>query len=211
MEDCLFRFFSRKENVPRDVLDRTYHYTGFGFNQKAFSTMANSYKDGADQLADSQSHYNVQYNTDLIYPIFFCYRQSLELILKAVICNLFIPINRARSNQEGLVIRERLNGHGLMDLFNRIRRRIEDKGVIGSYYQLLTDIRPYVEAFDNFDRTSFGMRYPAGKDLASVKSQEDLMRYDIQYTSEHYDHVWKLLRELYEKSLKDWSDGLFVV
>lgn len=171
--------------------------------------MACGYKDGADLLAATQINYGSSFNNNLLYPIYFCYRQSLELMLKAIICNCFIPINRGRDCEESNFIKDNLFGHGLLDLFNRIRKQINKKGLSDHYSNLLNDICPYVKAFNEFDESSFEMRYAVRKNLVPVDCQKDLTGYDIQYTVEQYNRVWLLLQELYSKTEKDWLSDSF--
>lgn len=210
MENCLFKYYKSGEVGVRSIADSPLHYSGYGFNQAAFHAMACGYKDGADKMAATQRNYDSNYNTHLLYPIFFCYRQSLELILKAIIGNCFIPFNRGRKSEESSLLKKEQFGHELLDLFNRIRNRIDEKGLSDNYSDLLKEIHPYVEAFNEFDKSSFEMRYACDKNLIPVDCQKELMYYDIQYTVKQYNLAWNLLDKLYLKSDKDWCRGAFL-
>lgn len=213
MENCLFKTYDLNEwrNRRHDGEDvGGVRFSGYGFNQKAFTEMARGYKEGADIMARSQKDFGRECEDCVLYPIFFCYRQSVELSLKAIICNLFIPPDRNMNDKEMKVLRKRINGHELIRLFGTIRDRIIEKGYIGVFQDKLICCEPYIKAFDDFDRTSFEMRYPSDKALEPVPCQQEIMGYDITYTRERFIILWDSLWSLYIETQEYWHRHAFV-
>lgn len=209
--NCLFKYFNRNEVGPRSINDTPLHRSGYGANQMAFREMARGYKEGADTIVATQKNNNCDFKNELLYPIFFCYRQSFELILKAIICNCSIPYNMNIDDEAKKELVKDLNGHKLLCLFKKISKRIDEKRLFDNYSDLLNDILPYIQAFDEFDGSSFEMRYATDTKFIPVDCQKDLMAYDVHYTSEHYNCVWNMLMTLYSKTEKDWIYGLFEI
>lgn len=212
MENCLFKTYDwiewRSRHFGEDV--GGVRFSGYGFNQQAFTEMARGYKDGADYLALSQKDHSGDCNDSLLYPIFFCYRHSVELFLKAIICNLFIPFDRSMSEREIKELRKNIDGHGLIRLFEAIRERMAEKCLMGIFQDKLMSCEPYLKAFDDFDRTSFEMRYPSNKALEPVSCQQEIIGYDINYTRTQFICLWDSLRDLYILTQEYWRRRKFV-
>ena len=200
--------------IDGDILQKegsspSLRYTGYGFNQVAFQVMAHGYKDAADLLAKSQINQGENYNDGLLYPIFFCYRQAVELMLKAIMMNCLLPFNQPRTKEDDELLRKGIHSHYLQNLFEAIIARIKNQGYYDDYQTVLSELKPYIDDFNEFDKGSFSMRYPADKEFEPVDCQNGLKGYDIQYTADHINPMWSLLNDLYSKTVADWSKGRF--
>lgn len=200
MKNCLFRYYYHGEYIDGSTL----YFTGYGFNQQAFCVMAGGYKRGAEYLSSSRPIDN-----DFVYPIYFCYRQALELMLKAIILNCFLPHDRNGTPKERKQVKDMILGHDLDLLFHRICDRLAEKNADFNHDRL-KKIRPYIKAFHEFDSNSFMMRYPVDKELFPVNSQKEFMGYDVNYTVNKFNHLWELLCDFYRETQIDWQNNVFL-
>lgn len=206
MENCLFKVLSLEDFKLYGYDTPTFLMCGYGFNQKAFNEMAYGYKCAAEQLAQHQIELGRNAHNNLLYPIFFCYRQSVELMLKAILLNCKIPFNRGLDDNEREELAKEITSHVLLKLFETIRISLDSS----QYLPLIEVILPYIEAMNEFDPSSFYMRYPADKGLHATRFHDKVTCFDIRYTKEHFEHFWNLLSELYNTTEKDWADNKMV-
>lgn len=206
MEGLLFKYYKQNEcDSNGDFFKEGRCYIGYGFNQKAFTEMAFGYKDAAECLIErfNAIRYDPGSPDNLVYPALFCYRQAVELLLKAILLNLKIPFCRSSTDAEKDSIKW---SHNLNSLFLQIKEGILESDKLG-----MDEIKPYLDEFDKVDHGSDSMRYPGGKDLKSSTLHRGLTAIDINYTKEQFPRLWDLLFALYSKTEKSWSAGKYVV
>lgn len=209
MENILFRILNNTE-----VWDDGFKYPGlrrcgYGFNQIAFTPMAKGYKDAAEQLADSQCDYSEKYNEELLYPIMFCYRQSVELMLKAILLNLYLHKDSSLNTSERKELAKRIKTHKLSTILCVIEDSLKKIHCI-SCDELIAKINIYISAIEEVDSESFAMRYPANKELYADKYHKSIHGFDIQYTKEQFPVFWQHLQELYLNTERMWAEKVFI-
>ena len=123
-------------------------------------------------------------------------------MLKAILLNCKIPFNRGLDDNEREELAKEITSHVLLKLFETIRISLDSS----QYLPLIEVISPYIEAMNEFDPSSFYMRYPADKGLHATKFHDEVTCFGIRYTKEHFEYFWNLLSELYNTTEKDWAD-----
>lgn len=207
MENVLFRVFD-KEELREDKSEYPgLRYCGYGFNQKAFTVMAYGYKDAAEQLADSQCDLSEKYNDGLLYPIMFCYRQSVELMLKASLLNLYLRKDKQLHTSERIALGKIIKTHKLSAILSDIGNSLNQIHCTG-LDDLIAKITTYISAIEKIDSESFAMRYPAGKDMYADKLHSSIHGFDIQYTKEQFPALWSHLQDLYSETENLWLQGV---
>lgn len=93
----------------------------------------------------------------LVYPVVFCYRQYLELMLKADLCEA----RAAFGISTPVPKRDPLNDHPLLPLWRDLRPLIERRWPDGGPEP--DHVEDALRQFDTVDRRSFAFRYPTGK------------------------------------------------
>lgn len=182
---------------------------GYGFNQKAFTVMAKGYKDAAELLANSQCDFSNKYNNDLLYPILYCYRQSVELMLKAVLLNLNLLKDHPLDALERKKLAQRIKGHNLDKILHQIKRSLRQLQCT-TFDKQISQIGEFVSAFDEIDPESFDMRYPANNELFASTFHKSIHGFDIQYTKEQFPVFWQHLQELYLNTERMWAEKVFI-
>lgn len=201
MKNCLFNILSFDEYIQKGYDIPTVLMCGYGFNQKAFTEMAWGYKKAADLLAQSQIELGKNSQDVFLYPIFFCYRQSVELILKAILLNCKLPFNRSMTVSERNILSGVIKTHELLPLFKEIKNSLNPI----QYHNALEELCCYIESMHKFDPSSFYMRYPTDSKLIASSYHKQITGFDIQYTKDKFGCFWSLLLKLYSQSEADWS------
>jgi len=93
----------------------------------------------------------------LVYPIVFCYRQYLELMLKADLREARAALGESPPKAK----RDPLDDHPLMPLWQQLRPLIERRWPDGGPEP--DHVEDALRQFDTVDRRSFAFRYPTGK------------------------------------------------
>lgn len=133
--------------------DNDYHFNAcINCIGPTLSTVATSYKDGADALACATRRGDVMLDRAIL-PIVFLYRQYIELSLKAIIETARGAEGRGADYPKH---------HKLKELW------AEAKGLIRQHYGQDTPpeidyIDPCIEEFHDHDPESFSFRYPTDK------------------------------------------------
>jgi len=133
--------------------DDDYHFNAcLNWIIPTLATVARSYKDGADALAQAVYKGNATLDT-VILPIVFLYRQYIELSLKDAI----VTARAVEGKEAGYP-----KNHNLKDLW------AEAKGLIKQHYGVDTPreidfVDPCIEEFHQHDPESFSFRYPTDK------------------------------------------------
>lgn len=206
MGNVLFRVFD-KEELREDKSEYPgLRYCGYGSSQKAFTVMAYGYKDAAEQLADSQCDLSEKYNDGLLYPIMFCYRQSVELMLKASLLNLYLRKDKQLHTSERKALGKIVKTHKLSAILSVIGNSLNQIHCTG-LDDLIAKITTYISAIEKIDSESFAMRYPAGKDMYADKLHSSIHGFDIQYTKEQFPGLWSHLQDLYSETENLWLKG----
>lgn len=206
MENVLYRVLNDAEAHKYGDKYPGLRRCGYGFNQKAFTDMAYGYKDAAEQLANSQCDYSDKYNEGLLYPIMFCYRQSVELMLKASLLNLYLIKDKQLHTSERIALGKIIKTHKLSAILSDIGNSLNQIHCTG-LDDLIAKITTYISAIEEIDSGSFVMRYPADKDMNADKIHASIHGFDVQYTKEQFPEFWSLLQDLYSKTENLWSRG----
>lgn len=133
--------------------DEDYHFNAcLNWYSPTLATVARSYKEGADALAQAVRKGDATLDT-VILPIVFLYRQYIELSLKDA-----VETARAVKGKEAGYPKR----HNLKDLW------AEAKDLIRQHYGANTPpeidyIDPCIEEFHEHDPESFSFRYPTDK------------------------------------------------
>lgn len=205
MENVLFRVLDYTEAHKYGYKYPGLRRCGYGFNQKAFTVMAYGYKDAAEQLADSQCDLSA-INDGLLYPIMFCYRQSVELMLKASLLNLYLIKDHSLDVSGKIELANKIKTHKLSTILSVIEDSLNKIHCTG-LDDLIAKIAIYISAIEEIDSESFVMRYPANKDMNADKIHASIHGFDVQYTKEQFPEFWSLLEDLYSKTENLWSRG----
>jgi len=114
------------------------------------------YRTGGDALVErvAQTHSEQDF---LVYPIVFCYRQYLELVLKADLREARAALGVSTPRPK----RDPLDDHPLMPLWQELRPLIERRWPDGGPEP--DHVEDALRQFDTVDRRSFAFRYPTGK------------------------------------------------
>jgi hypothetical protein len=114
------------------------------------------YRTAGDALVERVAQTRADQDS-LVYPIVFCYRQYLELTLKAVLrearalFRISTPIPQ----------RHPLNNHPLLPLWTELRPLLDRRWPNGGPEP--DHVEDALRQFDAVDRRSFAFRYPTGK------------------------------------------------
>jgi hypothetical protein len=132
-----------------------------------FFRMVDGYKRAADALVDAAAA-DPRNRDSLVYPIVFCYRHYLELVIKETISR-YGP--RVDINPDWL-----WQKHDITKLWGQFILLLERCG-IGSAGEYTAQVGYCVAEFSNIDERSFSFRFPtdrAGKALSLNLSELDL-------------------------------------
>lgn len=113
----------------------------------------------------------------LVYPIVFCYRQYLELMLKADLCEARALFGIAAST----VRRDPMDNHPLLALWHELRPLIERRRPGGGPEPEY--VGEALGQFDAVDRHSFAFRYATGK-KGTPSLPNDMLRINLRNLSE---------------------------
>ncbi|MYL57485.1 hypothetical protein GLW20_08200 [Virgibacillus halodenitrificans] len=144
-----------------------------------FIIYAEHYKQAGDSLIISIGN-NRGHNADsIINPSIFLYRHSIELCLKAILFQNYIDLGKDTEK-----IKEKLNGHCLKSLWNRVRNEIcnnyrfinnkKDKDELNKIERLITELH-------DVDNKSMNYRYPFDLDLQEYIYGDGKESYGIDY------------------------------
>lgn len=164
------------------------HFGWEGEDAYAFETISDAYFECAKMLLDKmQSKSQSPSVVDgLIYPLFFNYRHSIEIYLKALFFRYGEQTVEARREFLGL-------GHDLGQLWAKLRPSLnKGKKHVGSSVDLDT-LESYIREINKFDSKSMVMRYPIGKDLGTNKKE---YRLDFNCLGDRMNEISQLLRQL---------------
>ena len=134
--------------------DKDYHFNAcLNWFSPTLATVARSYKEGADALAQSVSRGDATLDT-VILPIIFLYRHYIELLLKEA-----VETARAAQGEEIGYPKH----HNLKNLW------AEAKDLIRQHYGVdapreIDFVDPCIEELHQHDPESFSFRYPTDKD-----------------------------------------------
>lgn len=118
----------------------------------------------------------------LIHPIVFCYRQSLELLLKDL-------LTLARAYEDGAVSKsdqEALNKHRLLPLWRKVRPVLDQRWPESTATHDAAE--ETLRQFDQIDGQSFAFRYPTSK-TGDPSLPPDMLRIDVSKVSEVVNKV----------------------
>jgi hypothetical protein len=125
------------------------------------------YRAAADALVEKVAETHTEQDS-LVYPIVFCYRQYLELILKDVL----ITARRYFEVRKPAPEKEPLNKHALGPLWDELCPLLERRWPEGGGDH--ANVKSVIAQLDAVDRMSFAFRYPTTK-----KGEQSLPR-DMQ-------------------------------
>jgi hypothetical protein len=144
-----------------------FSHFGWGDVCTQLVTYLDGYKAAADSLIDrALDSKDISVLDTLVFPIFFLYRQFLELVMKFI----FLAYSDAKKQEKISALN--MAGHNLEMIWRQIKPLLlegasevetEDVGIV----------EDYVLQFQMFDRTSFAFRYPITKDLSLVLPHEE--------------------------------------
>jgi hypothetical protein len=144
------------------------------------SRYALAYREGAELLLRplAESGGSERGHNDLvIYPVVFCWRQFLELMLKDMVMMV-----RALSGRRGAA---NLDKHGLMPLWNELKDHLPDLGARPGEIEV---VGKTIARFAEFDANSFAFRYPKDKQGGSTQSHVP-MRVNLKCLNEAMQNI----------------------
>lgn len=131
-----------------------------GADAGAFLWISEGYREGAKVLLEKMESDPCDSTRDmLIYPLFFCHRHSIELLLKAL---LFIHGDQSDEKRK-----EYLNcGHNIQKLWSCLKPIIVTRGKDREKSSVnLDEVENHIVKIQNFDSNSMKMRYPVDKKM----------------------------------------------
>ena len=146
------------------------HFGWEGSDALSLEIISDGYWDCAKLLLEKmkKESNDIAVVDSLVYPLFFNYRHSVELYLKAMFFSLGEQTDGARKHYLEL-------GHDLQKLWKNIKLYL-NKGIehVGSSVSTVsTDaVEQYINAIGQFDPDSMIMRYPIKKSLVANKNKE---------------------------------------
>lgn len=147
----------------------------------SFYSYANSYKNAADLIYQHRNDYQAWEVDSLVYPMFFLYRQYLELLLKEIIKtgDEIYHTNELQSNFH----------HRILELWDKSDEIFKKAEIINSKVQH-NMVRDIIIEFNKIDPKSFSFRYPMDKDqnenLKDLDSIDLRNLYDIMQKVGNY-------------------------
>ncbi len=151
------------------------YYAGFGWQNNNYDCkelLQFGYISGFKEAADTVVNNMIGVNDALMFPVFFCYRQYLELLLK----NIYRLGLRDDVRYKKDI---KFTQHQLKPLWERARKYV--KAYINNYYNTLTTEQKdkFLSLFENtiflfhsLDEKSFNFRYPENKELEQSIKQD---------------------------------------
>ena len=163
-QEAIFKTISLREYTGNGSF---LFYGGAGITQP-LGKMSDGYKEAADMLAERKDLPDY-----FVYPICFLYRHALELKLKAIYFYYSLPINAPFTDE--IVSRRndflRKNHHDLNKLWQDNLLYLRDKiKQFNVPEQLIQEISNGISQVDEFDHSSFEMRYPCSKEKDATYS-----------------------------------------
>lgn len=162
--DKLFSFYE-EEAIPTHG---KYSFLGcdMGINN-GFAKYIDGYIVAANLLYDnyrSYENYQIDFWDTVVYPICFLYRQVVELYIKHLYFKYSLSSDEEKKDFLNTV------SHKLKKAWNKVKPQLNALlKKLGSPSSIdLSLIEEFVYQFDEFDPSSFRMRYPIKKDLTSV-------------------------------------------
>lgn len=135
------------------------------------------YKSAGDVLVEHVARHELDADT-LVFPIVFCYRQYLELLLKDVLreARVYFQVDDPVPN-----------GHSLSVLWGPLRKLLERRWTSGSPEEL-DAVEDGLRQFDAVDRGSSAFRYAT--DIAGKASlPDDLSQINLRNLAEVIEHI----------------------
>ena len=173
--DRIFKIYSTKEEFLGVDYSCLSYFGWEGADSFAFEVISDSYKKAAllifQEIQDKKGHNDVI--DGLVYPLFFCYRHSVELYLKAI----YFKHSRANESSKKSFLEK---GHNLGKLWGQVRPILEDvRGRFERFSANIDALDSYIKQINEFDSSSMMMRYPTNKDLSPNKEEIRLDVYNL--------------------------------
>ena len=161
-----------------------------------FATYASMFKNSGDKLIESiGGNYNKEAD-EVINPVLYLYRHSVELILKAILITDYLL-----KDMEFEKIIDKLNGHDLRVLWNKadtvIREYLTED--IKKDKKPMDFMRKAIMELHDLDEKSFIFRYPYDTklNLHKVGDGEAHYAFDYQLFRDRFNKVYKYLEGCY--------------
>lgn len=145
------------------------------------------YKEGADHLVEKSKQSMFSANT-LVYPIFFLYRQYIELSLKRIIQDKPLTEAKEKGNYPQI--------HTLIPLWNQVKKVVDElnnEDYISK--KEISQSEKTIKRFDEIDPNSFSFRY--NSDKKGSRSLEKLDYINIQSNSLIINKIHEVLEKIY--------------
>lgn len=149
------------------------------FTSKSYE-YENSYLNSADILVEAFLCKKGDFNSNLVYPIVFLYRQYLELFMKDILKEYYkVNFPNIGENEER-IFEKILREHNLKNLWEKVEEiasfqksefptKIDDI----DFVTVLNNAKEYISEIENVDRSSFAFRYPTDKKDELYHVQKD--------------------------------------
>lgn len=178
------------ESLTREDGLKNRKYSYFGYNRDpacGFRDYIDGYKQAAEVLLEKYKKTPREETNTLdffVYPILFIFRHTIELYIK------FFTIKYSSCNDEEKRVFIKKVSHGLKKAWENARKsvkRILEK--VGDSIDL-TYVDKVIDNFDEFDKSSFRMRYPINKELKCV--HEDAIKIKVVDVCEKAKRVFEI-------------------
>lgn len=164
----------------QDASDRNWVFNACMDPAPTMSRYARAYREGAElmlrPLADSGGE-DRGHNDLVVYPVVFCWRQFIELMLKDTLMMM-----RALSGKKGSAS---LHRHDLMPLWNELKVHLPD---LGAPPEEVVIVEKTIARLADLDPDSFAFRYP--KDKKGGSTQADVpVRINLRFLHEAMQNI----------------------
>ncbi|GEM_PF-6673689 len=157
-------------------------------------------------LFNFDGEHPVSPNVDLIVPVIFLYRHSIELDLKSLYLTLkskeCIKKNTTPNRKKAV---EKLNKHSLFNLWNMVNPLLHKYYLANDCNKIIKAVSKYIKELDTFDPDSIAFRYPYSNKVSNNKFEKNLNNITHINLLVFYAEINKLCD--YIEKFKDYFQG----
>lgn len=186
------RIFVERSYCNEDVDDKCFVFGDAGITFPLIM-MSGGYKNAADKLCRQYLEgQNDIIDNNLVFPIWFLYRHSIELRLKLLAFYYSMPAAKERTAQYAIERQMALkNNHDILKLWDYDLNLLKDRIInFGVSQELIREIEKGIFYVSQIDPYSFSMRYPM--EIKLDRESDEIQIHDL-HKSRHIISVKSLL------------------
>ena len=180
-----------------------YEFAHFGWGDiwQQFYGYCQGYKESADYLINNAiDSKEIAKLDNVVFPVFFLYRQFIELSLKKAI----LQFSREKYPERTATFKK--SNHDLIAMWKEFVKVLPESR--GKEETTLEVVEKYIREFSLIDKSSFSFRYPITKDIELIFGEEK--RINLRHIRDRMAELANFFSgiEDYLDDLRTWEEGI---